>query len=461
VSTRRLLTGVVASAAAVAAVTGAVYAFRSSVPVLSLGVLYLFAVLPIAVFFGRAFAVAVALASMLAFNFFFLPPVHTFTLLDRRDWLALVVYLVVALVVSDLASRARRRAGEAEQRGREEALLAALSVALLQGGRIEDELGRVEESTASVLGVPAVRIELGEPSAGGPSVLALRAAGRTVGALRIEDGAPDPVARDRFLPALASLLAVAVERDRLEREAIEAERLRLSDQVKTAILRAVSHDLRSPLTAIRVAAESLSSPSVTLSDDDRKRQLETVRHESARLDRLVANLLDLSRLQTGYSEPRREVVSAEELVAQALAELGWDERIRTELPPAPLLLEVDSAQVERALVNLLENALRFSPPESSVLVRVAAEDGEAVLAVLDRGPGIPPGDADRIFEPFQQLASDDGGRRAGRGTGLGLAIVRGFAEANGGRAWAEPGPGGGASFAVAFPLVPSPAGVER
>jgi two-component system sensor histidine kinase KdpD len=340
------LTGLAASVAAVVAVTAVVFAFRTSVPVLSLGVLYLFAVLPIAVIWGRVFAIPVAFASMLAFNFFFLPPVHTFTLLDRRDWFALAVYLVTAIVVSDLASRAR--------------------------------------------------------------------------------------------------------------EALVAERLRLSDSVKTAILRAVSHDLRSPLTAIRVAAESLASPSVRLSDQDRARQLDTVRHEAARLDRLVSNLLDLSRLQAGAPVSQPELVSVDELVSQALAGLGSETRVRVELPPESLLIEVDLAQVERVLVNLLENALRYSPHETEVLVSVAPVREDVVVRVVDEGQGIPADELDRIFEPFQQLAGADGRR----GTGLGLAIARDFAEANGGRIWAESQPGRGASFAVAFPLSTALVGAE-
>lgn len=339
---RRLLTGFAASVAAVTAVTAVVFAFRSSVPILSLGVLYLFAVLPIAVYWGRAYAIGVAFASMLAFNFFFLPPIHTFRLIDRRDWLALAVYLVTAIVVSDLASRAR--------------------------------------------------------------------------------------------------------------EALVAERLRLSDSVKTAILRAVSHDLRSPLTAIRVAAESLASPSVTLSDEDRARQLETVRQESARLDRLVSNLLDLSRLQAGAPVSQRELVSVDELVSQALNGLENGSRVRVELPPDPPLVEVDPVQVERVLVNLIENALRYG---KEVAVRVELAGRDVVVRVIDEGPGIPAGELDRIFEPFQQL---DDGRR---GAGLGLAIARGFAEANGGRIWAESLSGQGASFAVAFPLSSTAVGAER
>jgi two-component system sensor histidine kinase KdpD len=460
VNRHSLLLGLVASVVAVAAVTGVIHLFRSSVPVLSLGVLYLFAVLPIAVVWGRAFSIPVAFASMLAFNFFFLPPVHTFTLLDERDWFALTVYLVTAVVVSDLASRARRRTAEAEQREREEALLAELSIALLQGEKADVHLDHVSEATAAVLRVPAVRLELG-PAAAAPPLL--RAVELTIGERRVGtlylpgDARLDQAVSRRFLPALASLLAVALDRERLQREALVAERLRVSDSVKTAILRAVSHDLRSPLTAIRVAAESLASPSVTLSDDDKTRQLETVRHESARLDRLVANLLDLSRLEAGSTVAQRELVAVDELVGGALAELGTEERVSVELPDEPLLIEVDAVQVERVLVNLVENALRYSPSGADVVVRVAATGQEAVVRVLDEGPGIPPGELDRIFEPFTQLAAADGRR----GTGLGLAIARGFAEANGGRVWAEASPGAGASFAVAFRLAPALVGVEQ
>jgi two-component system sensor histidine kinase KdpD len=448
-----------ASVVAVATVTAVIYLFRASVPVLSLGVLYLFAVLPVAVVWGRAFSIAVALASMLAFNFFFLPPVHTFTLVDERDWVALAVYLVTAIVVSDLASRARRRAAEAEQREREETLLAELSIALLQGEEIEGQLDRIAEATARVLGVPNARLDLAPPfELAGASALELRTNARLVGTLYIEgETEVSPAVRDRFLPALASLLAVALDREELEREALAAEKLRLSDSVKTAILRAASHDLRSPLTAIRVAAESLASPSVTLSAEDRGRQLDTVRRESARLDRLVANLLDLSRLEAGSTVSRPELVSLDELVGQAVAELGSGDRVRIELAGDPPLVEVDPVQVERVLVNLLENALRYSRLEADVAVVIAPAGEEAVVRVVDEGPGIPAGDVERVFEPFERL-DGAGGRR---GLGLGLTIARGLAEANGGRVWVESRPGAGASFAVAFPLTRAPAGAER
>jgi two-component system, OmpR family, sensor histidine kinase KdpD len=438
------------SVSALALVTAAIYLFREAVPVLSLGVLYLFAVLPVAVLWGRRYAIAVAIASMLAFNFFFLPPKHTLRLADSENWFALAVYLATAVVVSDLAARARRRAAEAEQREREEALLAELSIALLQGERLTAELDRIGQAVARVLGGQRGRVELGrvgDPRPG-ETVLALEAGSRRVGALYLTaDTEPDRSIQHRFIPALASLLAVAIEREELQREALAAERLRLSDSIKTTILRAVSHDLRSPLTAIRVAAESLMSASLHLSDEDRAGQLATVLAESRRLERLVANLLDLSRLQSGAAVPGRELIAADELVGQALGQVGGtDARVRVELPADVPLLEVDPIQVERALANLIENAIRFSPPAEEVVVVVSADATEVVIRVIDHGPGVDERDLERIFEPFEQ--SGEGDRH---GTGLGLAISRGFANANGGSVRAESTPGKGASFVLTLP----------
>ena len=261
----RRAAGVIASAAAVAAVTAAIELFRSDVPVLALGVLYLFAVLPIAVFWGRAFAVPVAIASTLALNWFFLPPFHTFRLAERENWFALAVYLVVGLVVSDLAARARHRARDAEQREREASLLAELSAALLSGADVASEHERIAGGAAQVLGVERARLELGPATGAGhaQSPLELRAGDRSIGRLYLTGGAaPDGAVARRFLPALASLLAVGLDRERLALEALEAEALRRSDAIKTAVLRAVSHDLRTPLTAIRVSADALSSASL-------------------------------------------------------------------------------------------------------------------------------------------------------------------------------------------------------
>ena len=448
---RNRLAPLAGSAAAVVLVTAAIFLLRESVPVLSLGSLYVLAVLPVAILWGRVWAVLVAIASMLAFNFFFLEPVHTFRLSDRSNWLALAVYLATAIAVSELSTRARQRAAEAEQREREEALLGELSVALLQGESLVDELPRIGSATGSVLGVEGARIELGDEAGSGIELLA---GPRLIGRLALPDAErPNPSAVRRFLPALASLLAVGLDREELERQALAAEGLRTSDAVKTAILRAVSHDLRSPLTAIRVAAESLTSPSLQLSADDRGRQLETLRVETRRLDRLVTNLLDFSRLEAGAARPRTELVGVDELIGQALAGVDADAvPVEVKLPREIPFVEVDSAQVERALVNLLANAQRFAPRGTPVTITVSAADEEVVLRIANKGPAIRPDDLDHVFEPFVRLAGDDDRE----GSGLGLAIARSFAEANGGRVWAESPPGGGAAFGLAFPMAQVP-----
>jgi two-component system sensor histidine kinase KdpD len=320
--------------------TGAIFGLRNVAPVLGLAILYLLAVLPVAVLYGLGYALAVSIASMLAFNFFFLPPLHTLALTDSENWVALAVFVVTAAVVSELATRARRRA---------------------------------------------------------------------------------------FAAA-------------------EADTLRRSDAAKTAVLHAVSHDLRSPLTAIRAAGEGLESGSLQLEESDRATLLETIRLETARLDRLVANLLDLSRLEAGAAPAQRELWPVDELVSRALDALGGDaSRVSVTLDGEAPLVRVDVAQLERVLANVLENALRFSSPSDPVELVVSSTGDDVLVRVTDRGPGLDPGSIERIFEPFEH------GRGGAEGTGLGLAIARGFAEANGCRLWAEALPGSGAVFVLAMP----------
>jgi two-component system, OmpR family, sensor histidine kinase KdpD len=453
---RRLLVGAVASVLSVVVVTAAIALFKRWVPVLSLGVLYVFAVLPIAVWFGLAFALPVSVASMLAFNWFFLPPTHTFTLAESENWFALAVYLGTAVVVSELAARARRRAAAAEQRERESALLAELATELLRGRELGDELGEIATRAAEVLGVEAAKIELG-PSHRPPPGEAphpLEAAGRTIGTIYTPaDSDPQTAVRRRFLPALAALLAVAAERDALAREALEAETLRRSDLVKTALLRAVSHDLRSPLTGIRTAIGALRNPELRLSQDDEQELLETIDVDSGRLARLVADLLDLSRLEAGGAAPEPEVWALDDLVIQAVDSLGAQARV--DVAGESPLVDVDAPQIQRVIANLLENALKYSPDGTQVHVRVTATRKEAIVRVVDQGLGLPSSELERVFEPFYRQGSDPRS-----GAGLGLAIARGFAEANGGRVWAESRPDQGATFALALPVVEVPAGLS-
>jgi two-component system sensor histidine kinase KdpD len=249
--------------------------------------------------------------------------------------------------------------------------------------------------------------------------------------------------------ALASLLGSASGRGRFA-EPFEAAALRRSDAMKTALLRAVSHDFRSPLTAIVVSAGALAHGELSLDRDDRRELTETILCEAQRLDRLVSNLLDASRLEASAAEPDAGLWAIEDLILQALAGIEASEA-RIELvfsETEPAKVRVDLHQAERVLANLLENALRYSGAAQRVRVQVNETSSDVLIRVIDHGPGIAPGEVERIFEPFQR-----GSRTAEvQGAGLGLAIARGFAEANGGRVWAESLEGQGATFVFALPI---------
>jgi len=427
-----------ASAAAVALVTALIYGLERWIPVLSLTVLYILAVLPVAVVFGLAYAIAVAVASMLAFNFFFLAPVDSLTLADSRNWFALLVFVVTAIVVSELASRMRRRA-------REGSLLTEIATTLLEHGSVSAELERISAEAARVLRVERARIELGQAARGG---VALTAGARRVGTIVLEGGGSREGSARRLLPALASLLGVAIDRERLAGEAFEAEALRRADVIKTALLRAVSHDLRTPLMAISTSAGALARPDLAIDEADRAELLATILAASERLDHLVGNLLDLSRLQAGAARPEQELLELEELVVSSLDELGAAaSTVELSFPELRHAVRVDAHQIQRVLVNLVENALKYSPSTEPVRIQVAGNASEALVRVIDHGPGIPFEERERIFEPFQRGSRGD----EAPGAGLGLAIARGFAEANGGRIWVESRSQQGATFVLALP----------
>jgi two-component system sensor histidine kinase KdpD len=253
---------------------------------------------------------------------------------------------------------------------------------------------------------------------------------------------------------LEALLAAALDRERLQREVVETQALRHSDVLKTALLRAVSHDLRSPLTAIMAAGDAVRSP--TLQAADREELASMIVGEAARLSHLVEQLLDLSRLQAGSAQPRRDWCSLEEIVASAIEHLdGRDGAIPIEIAidPGLPLIEADAAQLERVFVNLLDNARRFSGGRP-VEVHGQATDGRVVARVIDRGAGIGEELLPHVFEPFRRGE----GESEHAGAGLGLAIVKGLIEANGGRVGVESRIGGGTVFCLGLP---APAGDAR
>jgi two-component system sensor histidine kinase KdpD len=248
------------------------------------------------------------------------------------------------------------------------------------------------------------------------------------------------------LPSLEALLAAALDREALQREVVETQALRRSDDIKTALLRAVSHDLRSPLTAIAAAGEALASSHLTPAE--REELAAVVVGEASRLSNVVDKLLDLSRLQGGAAAPRAEWCSVDEVLRAAVEQTphapGYDVAIDPDLP----LIRADAAQLERASANLLENAARHGGGHP-VAVRARAVGPRVLVRIVDRGPGIAGPERERIFEPFHRGSTAADGHA---GSGLGLAVVRGFVEANGGRVWAESLPGQGATFVVELPL---------
>jgi two-component system, OmpR family, sensor histidine kinase KdpD len=409
----------------------------------SLGVVYLLGVLLVSIVWGAALGIATSVVSALAFNFFHIPPTGRFTIADAENWVALVVFLLVAAAASSLAEGARHRAQEAEQSGRRAALAAELARVLLGAPDLPGALAPAAQRIAQAFGLASCRLVLeavgdDERSAAIP----LMRGDEQLGTLLVPRAEADAAATVR--PALEALLAAALERERLMSEVVETRALRRSDEIKTAVLRAVSHDLRSPLTAIVTAAEALTSPSID--DDDRRELAAGVTSESARLARLVDKLIELSRLQAGAAEPHRDWCSVEEVLREAADSAGVSpERLKLAVDRDLPLILADAGQLERAFANLLENAARYSG-DQPISVRARVTGGRLLVRIVDRGPGIAPADQERIFEPFFRA----GGRDAG--SGLGLAIVKGFVEANGGKVRVESLPGQGSSFVVALPL---------
>ena len=477
---------------ALAGFTAGMWAVRAQVDEAHVALIYLLLVLAASVRGTRARGVALALLSFLCFNFFFVPPFGTLTVADPRDWLILFTYLAVALTASQLIHRVRVEADEARRRTAEVNRLSALGAETLNAGRAEDALHAIAGVIRGTLALDACDIFLpGEadgaalqPGAAPASVIAaergtgvvervdgtlrllpdgaaelphlpemaalslpLRVRERTVGVLRIARGgglALDAGER-RFFSALAYYAALGAERVRLEGQARHAEALREADRLKDALIASVSHDLRTPLTTIKALAREMRGDG-----DDRAVVIE---EEADRLNRFVADLLDLSRLNAGELRVAPELVAAEDLVGAALQRVsgslaGREVRARVE-PGEPVLVgRFDFVHSLRVLANLLENAHKYAPP-GTPLDLDAHRDGDRLLfEVADRGPGIPPSEAEHVFAPFYRSpgAAPDAG-----GAGLGLSIALRLAQAQGGTLRYEPRPGGGSVFVFSLP----------
>lgn len=452
---RRLVAGWLLAGMGLPLLTAALVPIREDVGLETVLLLFLSLVIAVGVVGGVLPGLAAAVAGFLMVNWFFTPPVHTWTISEGENVVALVVFVVVSGLVSGLVDIAARRALDA-QRARAEAETLARIAADSAG---EDPLHTLATSLRNAFRLDAVAV-LCETSAGWEVEAAAGAPlPRTpADADEVEEiGAgvvlalrgPRLTAEDRrVLNAFSTQVAAARERARLRGQAAEALALGQANELRAALLQAVSHDLRTPLASIKAAVSSLRQSDVEWSDEDVDTFLAAVEDETDRLTALVENLLDMSRLQAGVIEPHLRPVHLDEVVPAAIGSLGSrPHAVETDVPEDLPAVRADPGLLERVVANLVENACKWSPPEAPVRVEAGAVRDDVYLRVVDRGPGIAPRERERVFQPFQRLgdSAHDGG------VGLGLAVARGFVVAMGGELDLEDTPGGGTTAIVELP----------
>ena len=473
--------------------------------VTDVAMVYLLGVGLVASRYGRWPSVGAALLSIALFDFFFVPPYFTFAVSDVRYLLTFAVMLVIALVISALTLRLRAQAETARDRERRTAALYAMSRDLAAtrgrnevaaaasrhlagtfGARVQillpDEAGRVAIPVGAVPAFPMAEKERSvaqwvfdrrQPAGAGTDTLSaaqalyvpLTGAAGTVGVAGVQ--LPDPKrfqdpSLQHLLETFAAQAALALERvllaEKAQSEQVEAE----AERLRTALLSSLSHDMRTPLGAITGAASSLLEDAGALAEPQRRDLLKAILDESQRMNRLIGNLLDMIRVETGALEVQPDWQPLEEIVGVALIRV--EERLRdhpveVKLPPDLPLLQLDGLLIEQVFVNLLENAAKYTPAGTPIEISAAARDGAVVVHVADRGPGFPQGEEGKVFDKFYRVPMGAAAAAPG-GVGLGLTICRGIVTAHNGRIWAENRPGGGAVFSFTIPL-PSrpPAGV--
>ncbi len=403
-------------------------------------------------------AVPAALASLLGFallNWFFTPPIHTWTIGNGRDLLALIAFLVVAGVISVLVDLVERRRSEAFRARAEARSLARMAAVVL---RTTDPLPELVADLVRTFQLDGGSIL--HPSRSGWRVEA--ATGMRPPHSPIEGSVTVPLPGDALLvlsgsqlraedrevfDAFATQLGVALESRRLQAEAAGAASLAQANEMRTALLAAVSHDLRTPLASIKASATSLLSDDVSFEPSALRTLLETIDEEADRLNSLVGNLLDMSRLQTGALIVQARPIGLEEVVGSAIGGLPTADRIDVDVPESLPRVEVDPVLLERALANVVANALAASPEGERVRIQAGALADRVDLRIIDRGPGIPEGERARAIRPFQRL----GDHPNGAGVGLGLAVAKGFVEAMAGELSIDDTPGGGCTVLISLP----------
>jgi len=461
---------------------------------------YLLGVVAVAARSGRGPTVFTSVLSVATFDFFFVPPYFSFAVSDTQYLVTFMVMLIVALVISGLTVRIRAQADAARDRERRTAALYAMSRELASSRSVEALLAIAVQHIVEVFPaevsallpdggeqlsartVPGATVRpdaselavaqwvlahrelagLGTSTLPGAAALYVPLVGSrgAVGVLGVKP--TDPHAFDspdqlHLLETFANQTALAIERAVLAEEA-QAAQLRIeTERLRSSLLSSVSHDLRTPLAAITGSASTMLESGRELPAPVQRELLQTIREEAERLNRLVQNLLEMTRLEAGV-EVRKEWHALEEVVGAALSRLELtlrDRPVRTEVAKDLPLVAMDDTLIEQVLINLLENAAKHTPPGTEIDVRAWAENGSAIVEVGDRGPGLAPGEEDRIFEKFYR-----GSRPQARGAGLGLAICRAIVEAHGGRIWALNRPDEGAAFRFVLPIGGEPPTID-
>lgn len=540
-----LLDSILASVGALL-VTAIVYVLQLYPRISNISIVYLLVVLGLASTRGRYSAILASLIAFLSFDFFIVPPLYTFTINRAEEWIALVVFLVTAIITSQLAVALRQRAEEASRRERETRILYDLMRVTNSEEQPESELHLIAQAIVDVFsswGVhdcailqpdaqgalhiqasayqPLEQITLSSDekaiaawvmahgrtmglydddslphstsarfvqrvivssTVGGRAVqcslrlIPLKVGQQIVGVLRLrilddqrhlmreerlQEERDHPNARTAFFWTFLDQATSLIERARLRRENLRIELLQRIDTLRAALLSSVSHDLRTPLASIKAAASSLLQEDVHWDEETRRGFALSIEREADRLNRLVSNLLDMSRIENGALQPEKEWYPIAELIHDVLDRLQpllQGRVLHTYLPEDLPPIEVDYLHIDQVLTNLIENVARYTPLESPIDVSVQRDGSQLIISVADRGPGIPSPDLERVFDKFYRVQRGQHSTGYPTGSGLGLAVSKGLVEAHSGRIWAENRQGGGALFSVALPIG-SPEGI--
>jgi two-component system sensor histidine kinase KdpD len=461
---RRSSTRLILLAAGPPAAVTALAALPAGVSTTTAALFYVLAVMAAALGAGFEAGLGASILSFLALNFFFTPPEHTLNVSKPEDLVALVVFLVVSATVGALLSSALAQGIRAGRREREARLLHDLGTRLLAGEPTAGVLSRVARGMQDLFGLAECRITIGTAGSGdqqgeaagvgsGSATIPMTAGGRVTGAISVVTGAGRPPLADHeweVIRTFGSQIALALESVRLAREAEEARVEADASKARAALFSSISHDLRTPLASITAAVTSLLGPDATFGPGDRSELLDTIRQEAERLNRLVGNFLNLSRIRSGGLVPAKTPAAIDELIEGVIGRMqpvlaGHRIRLilRDDLPEVPM----DVMLMDQALTNLLENAAKFSRPDGEIAVHAVRWQDVVRVRVADQGIGIAAEDRDRVFEPFYRA---DGDRSSG--TGLGLAIAKAIVDGHGGRIWMEGAPGGGTAVVLEVPV---------